>query len=387
MPSDAGPLARGAAAARIPFDYRSERGGPCLVVIAGLHGDEAASARALERVRHTLEAARPPSRGRLVGVLGNLRALARGVRYLDRDLNRDWWDETVAALRARDAAEDGPEDAEQRELLAFLEAIEAEAERPVVFLDLHSTSADGPPFSCMPDTLSNLRIALELPVPAILGLEETIHGPLLGYLSDRGYAGLFVEGGQHDAPQTAEVLESSVWVLGAALGVFAGTDVPHYSAHWDRLAAFGQGLPRVLEIRHVHPTRAGDGFAMCPGFRHYDRIVRGQLLARHEGGEIRAPRGGRLIMPAYKPGTDQGFFIAADIPPLFVWVLFLIRALRLGSLAHLLPGAKRDARNPDRIEVADWVPDRLVNLIRLLGWRRVQRGAGRTVLRRRRVRH
>jgi len=386
VPSDGRELARGAAAARIVLDYRSGRAGPCLVVIAGLHGDEPAGVRALERVQRTLAAARPRARGRLVGVLGNVRALARGERHLERDLNRDWWDERVAALRARDPAQDGPEDAEQRELLAFIDAVEAEAERPVVFLDLHSTSADGAPFSCMPDTLANLRIALELPVPAVLGLEETIQGPLLGYLSDRGYAGLFVEGGQHEGPMTADVLESCVWVLAAALGVLASTDVPDYGAHWDRLAAFGQGLPRVLEIRHVHPTRAGDGFAMRPGFRHYDRVLRGQLVARDHRGEIRTPRGGRIIMPAYKPGTDQGFFIAADVPPLFVWILFAIRALHLGSLAHLLPGARRDAHNPDLMEVADWVPGRLVNVIRLLGWRRAQRGAGRTVLRRRRVR-
>jgi succinylglutamate desuccinylase len=386
VPSDGGALASGAAAARIALDYRSEREGPCLVVLAGLHGDEGAGVEALERVRRTLETAAPRARGRLVGVLGNLRALERGVRYLERDLNRGWWDENVAALLAQDASSDDPEDVEQRELLALLEAIETEAERPLVFLDLHSTSADGPPFSCMPDSLANLRIALELPVPAVLGLEETIQGPLLGYLSDRGYAGLFVEGGSHDAPHTAGVLESCVWVLAAALGVFASADVPEYGVHWDRLAAFGQGLPRVLEIRHVHPTRDGDGFAMRPGFRHYDRVLRGQIVARDHGGEIRAPRGGRVIMPAYKPGTDQGFFIAADIAPFLVWVLFAIRALRLGALAGALPGARRDAQNPDLIEVADWVPERLVNLIRLFGWRRAQRGAGRTVLRRRRVR-
>ncbi|MDH3198789.1 MAG: succinylglutamate desuccinylase/aspartoacylase family protein [Candidatus Krumholzibacteria bacterium] len=386
MPSDGGVLARGAAAARIALDFRSERAGPCLVLLAGLHGDEGAGVKALERVAHTLSAAKPRARGRLVGVLGNLRALERGVRYLERDLNRGWCDENVAALRAREASNDGPEDAEQRELLAVLDAIEAEAERPVVFLDLHSTSADGPPFSCMPDTLANLRIALELPVPAVLGLEETIQGPLLGYLSDLGHGGLFVEGGRHGAPQTTGVLESCVWVLAAALGVFTSADVPDYGAHWDRLAAFGQGLPRVLEIRHVHPTRAGDGFVMRPGFRHYDRVLRGQLVARDHRGEIRTPRGGRVMMPAYKPGTDQGFFIAADIPPLFVWILFLIRALRLGALAGALPSARREAQNPDLIEVADWVPERLVNVIRLLGWRRAHRGAGRTLLRRRRVR-
>jgi len=386
VPGDARGAPSAAASARILLDHRGSRPGPCLVVIAGLHGDENAGVEALKRVRQTLEAEKPRTRGRMVGVLGNLAALARGTRYIERDLNRGWSDESVGALRARDPRGDTPEDVEQRALLDTLEALVSGEERPVVFLDLHSTSAEGPPFSCMPDTLANLRIALELPVPAILGLEETIDGPLLGYLSDLGYGGLFVEGGQHNASETADILESCVWVLAVSLGVFAAGDLGDYGSHWNRLAAIGQGLPRVLEIRHRHPTRAGDGFVMRPGFRHYDRVLRGQVLARDQRGEIRAPRGGRVMMPAYKSGTDQGFFIAVDIPPLFVWILFVIRALRLGSLAHLLPGARRERENPDRIAVADWVPSRLVDVIRLLGWRRTHRGAGRTMLRRRRVR-
>ena len=256
----------------------------------------------------------------------------------------------------------------------------------MTFLDLHSTSADGPPFVCMPDTLTNLRIALELPLPAILGLEESINGPLAGLLSDRGYRSVIVEGGRHDRQRTVEFLESTVWILATALGLFEQRHVPDYGSQWNRLAEMGQGLPRVLEIHYRQQTHEGDGFTMFPGFEHYRRVFRGQLLARDNEGEIRAPRSGRIIMPAYKQGTDQGFFIARDVPPLFVWILLLLRKMQLGRFCHLLPGARTLPGQPHMLEVSSWVPGPMISLIRLLGWRRTFRDADRTILRRRSVR-
>lgn len=384
MANDATPAMR--KSDRIVIDYRSGRPGLCLVVIAGLHGDERGGIVALERVCDAINTAQPKLNGRFVGLLGNLAARDAGKRYIARDLNRDWNEDSIAALRAQDPATDSPEDTEQRELLDVLNALEHEANRPVIFLDLHSTSADGPAFSCMPDTLINLRYALELPFPAILGLEETINGPLLGMLSDHGYPGVIVEGGQHEDEFTADILESCVWVLMARLGCLQPTDIPAFETHHARLAAIGAGLPRVLEIYYRHETHSDDGFTMVPGFRHYDRVRKGQLIAHDNTGEIRALKTGRIIMPSYKPGTDQGFFIARDILWLYVRALFFIRHLKLGRLAHLLPGTHRYADNPNLMTVSNWVPNFFVNIIRLLGWRRMHRDEERTTLRRRRVR-
>ncbi len=371
---------------RFPVDFTGEKTGPTLVVIAGLHGDEVGSINALSRVRARLDELAPSIRGRIVGVLGNLAAIHAGQRYLARDLNRRWHEDEVAAIQAQRPEDDSPEDREARELIAFFASLDDEPNRPVIFLDLHSTSADGLPFSCMPDTLANLRIALELPIPSILGLEETINGPLTGLMSDRGYRSVIVEGGRHDRENTAEILESCVWVLLVALRMLARTDLPDYGSHWNRLADLGQGLPRVLEIIHRHETHPDDGFQMQPGFEHYHPVIRGQVLARDERGEILSPHNGRIIMPAYKPGTDQGFFIARDVPRLFVWTLFLLRRMHLDKFCHLLPGTRRVPDHLDMLEVSSWVPEWLINVIRLLGWRRTWHDDDRTLLRRRSIR-
>jgi predicted deacylase len=360
--------------------------GPCLVVLAGLHGDEFAGVTALERIRDAIGVRDVPIRGRLLGVVGNTAALARRERYVDRDLNRDWWEQNVEALRAREPSSDSVEDGEMRALLDVIEALEDEPSRPVVFLDLHSTSADGLPFSCIPDTIANLKIAMRLPVPTVLNLEETVDGSLMGYLSDDGYGGVIFEGGRHADPGTADILESAVWILLVALGCVDSRDVPEFEAYRDRLASQGTGLPKVMEVKDVHRTRDGDGFRMQPGFVHFTPVDEGQLLATDHSGEIRSSRKGRVLMPRYQLLSDQGFFITQDIRVSYVRLLFLIRWLRLDRIVHLLPGAKRDPESPNYLKIARWVPDRLVDIVRLLGWRRVYRGAGHTLLRRRRIR-
>jgi succinylglutamate desuccinylase len=371
---------------RILIDYTTGKPGPCLVGVAGLHGDELGGVRALERVRKALEHHRPRARGRFIAVLGNLPAIAAARRYFHDDLNRNWFEEDVAALLSRDPAGDSTEDAERRELLAVLDSLESAPEHPVVFADLHSTSAEGLPFSCMPDTLINLRIGLQLPFPAILGLEDTIRGPLMGILSDRGYACVIVEGGAHENPRTTDILEATTWVLMARLGILAPGDIPAYGEYWSRLTRAGRGLPQVLEVCYQHETHDGDGFVMEPGFRHYDRVRKGQLIARDRSGEIRSHTDGRIIMPAYKPGTDQGFFIARDVAWWKIRLLFLLRTLRLGHVVHLLPGARVRTDDRNIMDVSHWVPERLVQIIRLLGWRRTHRDSTGTILRRRRVR-
>ncbi len=368
---------------RVCIHYTKGEPGPCFVVFGGLHGNEMSGPKALERVAHILGQHQPSIKGKFLGVLGNVAAMQRNVRFIDRDLNRGWGVSQVANLRAQDPSLDTPEDAEQRDLLAFLDSLKDETNQPVVFLDLHSTSADGLPFSCMPDTLTNLRIALTLPIPAVLGLEETIEGPMLGYLSDKGYRAVFVEAGQHDKPETADIQEAAIWVLLEGLGLMEAKDIPNFDAHFKRLHDLGHDLPRVLEIRYRQTTTMRDGFKMKPGYQHYDKVRAGEVLAENENGPIKSPLDGRVLMPSYQNNTEQGFFIAKDIPPLFVQIYFILRRLDLGRWAHLLPGAERSPISDHVLRVQRWVPQRLSNLIRLLGWRRMTADDDHVVLRRR----
>jgi predicted deacylase len=190
--------------------YSSGQNGPLLVITGGIHGNEPAGVHALRRVLATLAERKPQMRGELLALSGNRAALARDVRYIDEDLNRLWSEQRLSELRAADPARDEADRREQREILVAIERALGQQRERVIFLDLHSTSAGGPPFSLMGDTLQNRAIAFALGVPVLLGLEENVDGTLLEYFGNRGHIAVGFEAGQNRDASTIDHAESAV---------------------------------------------------------------------------------------------------------------------------------------------------------------------------------
>ena len=353
------------------------RPGPTVVVFGGLHGNEPAGCQALLRVLARVEREGLPLRGRLWGVAGNLRALAAGRRYIDRDLNRRWIAEDIARI-VNAGPEQAAEDLEQLELLTVLAPLLVEATEPIVFLDLHSTSGPATPFSCMADVLRNREVALALPIPVVLGLEEVIDGSLLGYLCDLGHIGVAVEGGQHTDPATIDCHESSVWILLATVGALDPSHIPDLAHRRQRLAELAQRasgpLPAISEIRHrhvVHP--AHEPFVMQPGLENFHPIRRGQLVAHDSRGPIHAPRDGLMMLPRYQGLGDDGYFLVGRVSPLALTASAALRRLGLDRIVGALPGIHRHPTRRDHF-VADpkVARTRVVDVFHLLGYRHMR---------------
>ncbi|MCB9536646.1 MAG: succinylglutamate desuccinylase/aspartoacylase family protein [Myxococcales bacterium] len=373
---------------RILGAYETGRPGPTVVVVGAIHGNEPSGLLALERVLTQLRRAEVPLRGRFLALVGNARAHAAGERYLQRDLNRDWVPDAVDALRARDPALDGPEDHEQRALLAVLDPLLAQAAGPMVFLDLHSMSSHGPPFAVLGDTLRNRTVALSLCIPTVLGLDETIDGTLMSWLVEQGHVGVGVEAGQHDDPASIDVHTSIVWLALEAAGAVDEDCCPWLPDHRRSLRGHALELPPVLEIRHRQRTFDGDGFVMRPGFRNFDRVTKGQPLADDAEGVIEATLDGHVMLPRYQPRGDDGFFLATPVRPFW---LDLSARLRRGSLERWithLPGVHPHPERPDHYVVDPGMArHQVVNLFHLFGYRRRHAEGERLVFSRRRPDH
>src|SRR5512140_2361570 len=93
------PPATGLATERKIGERVDDPAGPRLVCVAGIHGNEPAGVKALERVFAALNERCQPIRGGLVAFAGKLGALSANRRYLDRDLNRIWSEERLAQLQ------------------------------------------------------------------------------------------------------------------------------------------------------------------------------------------------------------------------------------------------------------------------------------------------
>ncbi len=361
-------------ARRIVGRYRGTRPGPLVIFVAGLHGNEPAGVEALERLFRDLRSEVPPCRGEVLGLAGNLAALASGRRYLLSDLNRSWTRRRIAAVRTEQIDE---EQREQFELLELLEQTLRGRESEAIILDLHTTSSDSIPFFTLGDTLRNRNFARKLGLPLVLGIEEQIHGALLEYLNARGPITVGVEGGRHDDPASVDYHEHVLWIALAEAGCLESADVPRYAERVAALAGARGDLPPVFEVRARRAVSPGDGFVMRPGFRNFEAIRADQPLADDDAGEVLAPEDGRIFLPLYQEQGDDGFFIVRPVRPIWLQLSSVLRHLRLHSLARLMPGVRRSRRRPDTLlvdrRVARWY---VIEVFHLLGYRKRREALG-----------
>lgn len=288
--------------------------GPTLLVVAGIHGNEPAGVTAVKRVLARLESEQGQIRGDLVALAGNTRALAKGVRCLDRDLNRRWTADSLAELEGNGRGR-ATEDTEQRELHAAVMDSHRAARGVVYFIDLHSTSAEGIPFVLPAPGEPSRDFALYIPLPVAIGLVERVEGTLAEYMQRLGCVALALEAGKDGAGDAIDHHEAALWIMLVEVGIVPGRLVPDLPRHRELLRRARREIPHVLEVRLRYAITPEDGFRMLPGFANIESVRAGQLLAHDRNGEVRAPRDGFLIMPLYQEIGSEGFFFGQGSTP------------------------------------------------------------------------
>jgi predicted deacylase len=352
--------------------------GPTLIAVGSLHGNEPGGALALSNVAKKLAGLSDKLKGRVYFLVGNTRARAAGVRFIDHDLNRVWTASKLSSERAVTMT-NSSERAELREMDAILDGLLITAMDEVFVLDLHSTSTGGMPFATVGDTLRNRTFAQKFPVAILLGIEEQLEGTMLEYLNNAGAVTLGFEGGQHFGPETAANHESLVWLGLVNAGILNAADVPDLDVHKKRLAK-QHGKARVFEVRHRHAITAEDDFLMKTGFANFDPVKKGEHLGSDRNGEVSAVESGLLLMPLYQKLGEDGFFIGREISPFWLALSGLIRRIGVQKFVHWLPGVARDEHDPGTLivntSVARLFP---LQVFHLLGFRR-RRWAGKKLI-------
>lgn len=356
---------------RILGQFGGETPGPLVLVVAGLHGNEPSGVAALQRVMTKLHERQPPFRGEVMALAGNIAALNAGIRFIDRDLNRDW------NVRNNARSLDNPvstEDREQADLLKVLVPRLREADGTTYLFDLHSTSADSAPFLTLGDTLENRRFGQRLGMPLILGIEEQINGAMLEYLGGFGPIAFGVEAGQHENPVSIDLHEATVWMALTEAGCLSrDTTLFDMVECRRRIAVARAGLPHVFEVIYRRSIEPGDGFKMEPGYSNFEQVRAGQIIARTNEGPVVIPQNGWLFLPLYQDLGDDAYFLVRPVRPIWLWVSALLRRLRLASILPLLPGVHAAREHGDTYmvdrRVARWF---VTQFFHLLGYRRIR---------------
>jgi succinylglutamate desuccinylase len=365
-------------AQRIIGAYDKNIPGPLFICIGGIHGNEPAGVKALQRVFAKLIANQPRIRGKFIAFRGNLSGLAQKQRYIDKDLNRMWLPERMAALENGEMMEPlNNEEAEQIELFQVLQNMINEAQHQVYVLDLHTTSSASKPFAIFGDTLRNRKFAKKLHAPLILGLEEAIAGTLIEHLTNLGYMAIAFEAGQHDAENSVDIHEAAVWLALATTGMINRKNIANYQQFVERLARETNKLPQVLEVCYRHAIHEEDEFRMAPGFVNFQPVRQGQLLAHDKNDWIWAPKKYHVFMPLYQGLGDDGFFLARPVWPVWLTVSKWLRRIKLDTLMHYLPGVEKQpgTEHAFRINtrIARWL---VMEIFHLLGYRRERKENG-----------
>ena len=343
--------------------------GPTLIVIGSLHGNEPGGAMALSNVSRPLAGTAGKLKGRVYFLKGNTRALAKRVRFVDADLNRHWTPQNMSNIGS-DLLSDTSEGVELTELDQILDGILITAMDEVFVVDLHSTSSDGVPFATVGDTLRNRQFAQKFPVAILLGIEEQLEGTMLEYLNNAGAVTLGFEGGQHLSPETILNHEALIWLALVNSGILDAADIPASQASRRRLDAEKRGA-RLFEVRYRHAISEQDHFEMLKGFKNFDRVSEGDVLAKDRNGPIKAIESGLLLMPLYQELGTDGFFIGRKISPFWLRLSGILRGIGIQKIIHILPGVRSDPDDPGALivntSIAWMFP---LHVFHLLGFRR-----------------
>ncbi len=294
---------------RVLGKIESQKPGPLVICVAGIHGNEQVGIDAFNNVFTAIESSEMPFRGKLVGLMGNLKAIASDRRFVDYDMNRAWTDANFKRIQENKEQHL----AEDEEVIALQKAITEESEgeyTQLIIVDLHATSSDKGNFVILEEKSAGHPVIEALRIPTIIGLNRYLKGTLLEYYHNRGFLAFAFEGGMVGQHHGDKLHIAGIWEILRTSGCISQHDHAeenHYMLHLEEIAA---SLPRQVFVKHHQKVAPDEKFQMLPGFQNFQQVLRGELLATNKEGHIRSPCDGLIFMPLYQNEGEDGFFIA-----------------------------------------------------------------------------
>lgn len=292
--------------------------GPTVVAIGGMHGNEPAGVKALEKVVASLKPTVRTFNGRFLALRGNMEAIERGVRYIDEDMNRVWFPAIIDEIRNTPARE--LPSSERREIKGLLDILDdflsqelQQSDQPVIFADLHSCSAEGAMFAITAPNDRNIKIFSELHVPLVFGIEKKLRGSALRFYQDCGYTTVAIEGGQHQNKRTKKNNAAVLLALFDKIGCISSANLSGFGGSTTYLKKQNERQPAQVKLAYQHLVEPNDEFKMQPGFKNFQPVEKGEWLAQDRSGKILAPCEGYILMPLYQQQGNDGFFIVQEV--------------------------------------------------------------------------
>ncbi|MCB7480349.1 succinylglutamate desuccinylase/aspartoacylase domain-containing protein [Christiangramia sediminis] len=293
---------------RIIGKYSSGKKGPLLFVTGGIHGNEPSGVKALMTVFEELDKTKPEIDGTIVGVSGNKKALNENKRYIDEDLNRTWTEENVKKNQ--------PDSHEEREMFEIIEVLKEQSKGDFTkryFLDCHTTSSASLPYVSVQEVNDNDQWAHKFPTYIIRGFSDIITGDIDHYLSRIGMTGFVFEAGQHTDKTSQENHEGVIWLALKEACSLDLSKIVTYPECVDRFVKKNAPEQKTFEILYRHGLEDSDIFEMEPGYENFQKIEKGELLAKQNGNKVKSEWDAYIFMPLYQAQGNDGFFVVKEV--------------------------------------------------------------------------
>jgi succinylglutamate desuccinylase len=284
---------------------------PLVILMGGIHGNETAGVEAIEMAFRFI--ATDMLQGSIVGLKGNLAALAAHSRFITRDLNRLWTPENVmvTTIDHIDALDD------ISSLYGLVNVINQVIDHTepseIYFMDLHTTSSDGGIFCILTDNPDSIDKAQLMGLPCVYDLLKNVSHSALHYIQNQPwdiqcYAMAF-EGGHYKDPFSIYRSFAAImrWIKIANISDQSLLDNPYEHM----LEAYGQ-LPQATYVKYRYPIVESRFFMMKPGYKHFSPITKGEIVGRYDGEHIISSMDGYILMPLYQKQGGDGFYIIAE---------------------------------------------------------------------------
>ncbi len=293
---------------RIIGKYSSEENGPLLFITAAVHGNEPSGVEALNKVFNALKNKKPKIKGCIVGVLGNKAALEKNVRYIDEDLNRTWTEDNISNKKK--------ETSEQNEMHEIIDVLQQFPEADYskrYFMDCHTTSSDSLPYVSVQLVNDNNKWSHNFPTYIVQGFSDIVYGAIDHYLSRIGLTGFTFEAGQHTSKTSAENHEGMIWLALKEACNLDLTQIPDYPLCVEKFSVKNAPDQKTFKILYRRGLEENDKFTMKSGFKNFQKIYKGDLLAIQNDKELKSDWDARIFMPLYQAQGNDGFFVIEEV--------------------------------------------------------------------------
>ncbi|MBK6263815.1 succinylglutamate desuccinylase/aspartoacylase family protein [Marivirga sp. S37H4] len=371
---------------RVIGSYSKNKPGPTLIFLCGTHGNETSSVFGIKKVFETMERFDLDVDGEMVAAFaGNLEALSRGVRFIDNDMNRGWVTARLRKLGFLDEKDEmqGHERKEQQEIIKLLKEVIGRAKGEIFIFDLHTTSSVSPPFCAISDTIRNRKVALQFPVPCVVGFDEQTRGTFMNYISEMGLPGVAFEAGEHYALDSIENNIAFIWCALTVVGCMKPENIPQYDRHFQFLGKANFGEHKIFDLVYHHEISPEDKFQMKSGYTTFDKIEKGEHLADDIHGPVYAQESGHIFMPLYQAQGDDGYFIVQEKSKEWLELTEKMRSKRDDKYLKELPGAKVHPEDKHTLIIEQKLYDDIRDRLHMLGFRRKRSEDGKIIITRR----